>query len=147
MVGRCISPTSVSTEEAVAVRSNRCEESNFSEHMQKQTGILARDPAGCVAVKKKIPCGGSLRWVENKESSPCTNMKYHRNIKSYPNIDISRISNRAGIYRKLSENCLQCCCKENVADECARRRPRKLELAAGRNQPVHQIDFMINKTY
>ena len=33
-------------------------------------------------------------WAENKESSRCTNMKYHRNnenIESFRNIDISEI--------------------------------------------------------
>ena len=33
----------------------------------------------------------STTWAENKESSRCTNIKYHRNIKSFRNIDISEI--------------------------------------------------------
>ena len=35
--------------------------------------------------------------VENKESGPNTNTGYQPNIKSYPNIDILRISNLSGI--------------------------------------------------
>ena len=38
-------------------------------------------------------CRSSMTWAENKESSRCTNMKYHRNIESFRNIDISEIFN------------------------------------------------------
>ena len=68
-----------------------------------------KESAGCC--RRRWSSRRSPTWVKKKESSPCTNMKYHRNIKSWRNIDFSEIwsiSNLARIRQpNIQENYLK----------------------------------------
>ena len=40
--------------------------------------------------RSAISASETSTWVENMDFSPCTNTEYHRNIKSFRNVDISK---------------------------------------------------------
>ena len=84
------------------VHARRCARAPLCDAQEPRGGV---DAVHLLAQRRQAARGGRVDdargrgtcWVENEGSDPNTNTGSQPNIKSYPNIDIPRISNLSGI--------------------------------------------------